>query len=43
MITRHDLKSLQSMVSVPALSILLPTYRHFPDNQKDPIRVKKFG
>jgi len=40
MITRHDLKSLQSMVSVPALSILLPTYRHFPDNQKDPIRVK---
>lgn len=40
MITRHDLKVLQSMVSVPALSILLPTYRHFPDNQKDPIRVK---
>ncbi|RZM79425.1 AOC03_06830 family ribosome hibernation factor [Leptolyngbya iicbica] len=40
MITRHDLKALQSMVSVPALSILLPTYRHFPDHQKDPIRVK---
>ena len=40
MITRHDLKELQSMVSVPALSILLPTYRNFPDNKKDPIRVK---
>jgi hypothetical protein len=40
MITRHDLKQLQSMVSVPALSILLPTYRNFPDNKKDPIRVK---
>jgi hypothetical protein len=25
MITRHDLKELQSMVSVPALSILLST------------------
>jgi len=40
MITRHDLKELQSMVSLPALSILLPTHRNFPDNKKDPIRVK---
>ncbi|WP_204140079.1 hypothetical protein [Halomicronema sp. CCY15110] len=40
MITRHDLQALQSMTSVPALSILLPTHRHFPDNKKDPIRVK---
>lgn len=40
MITRHDLKELQSLVKVPALSILLPTYRNFPDNKKDPIRVR---
>lgn len=40
MITRHDLKALQAFVKVPALSILLPTYRNFPDNKKDPIRVK---
>jgi hypothetical protein len=40
MITRHDLKELQALKKVPALSILLPTYRNFPDNKKDPIRVK---
>lgn len=40
MITRHDLKELQSLVSTPSLSILLPTYRNFPDNKKDSIRVK---
>ncbi|GAB4369790.1 MAG: hypothetical protein Kow00121_10010 [Elainellaceae cyanobacterium] len=40
MITRHDLNQLQSLTSVPALSILLPTHRTSPDNKQDPIRVK---
>ncbi|QLE55441.1 hypothetical protein [Nostoc sp. TCL26-01] len=40
MITRQDLKQLQSLSNVPALSILLPTHRTSPDNKQDPIRVK---
>lgn len=40
MITRQDLKQLQSLSNVPALSILLPTHRISPDNKQDPIRVK---
>lgn len=40
MITRHDLKELQSLTKVPALSILLPTHRAFPENKQDPILVK---
>ncbi|MEX0269635.1 hypothetical protein AB3R30_10860 [Leptolyngbyaceae cyanobacterium UHCC 1019] len=40
MITRQDLKQLQSLTQVPALSILLPTHRTFPENKQDPIRVK---
>jgi hypothetical protein len=40
MITRQDLKQLQALVKVPALSILLPTHRTSPDNKQDPIRVK---
>lgn len=40
MITRQDLKQLQSLTLVPALSILLPTHRTFPDNKQDPIQVK---
>jgi hypothetical protein len=40
MITRHDLKELQALTKVPALSILLPTHRTSPDNKQDPIRVK---
>jgi hypothetical protein len=40
MITRQDLQQLQSLTSVPALSILLPTHRTSPDNKQDPIRVK---
>ncbi len=40
MITRHDLKELQSLTKVPALSILLPTHRTSPDNKQDPIAVK---
>ncbi len=40
MITRQDLKQLQSLTNVPALSILLPTHRTSPDNKQDPIRVK---
>ncbi|MGH2413272.1 MAG: hypothetical protein ACRDEA_06200 [Microcystaceae cyanobacterium] len=40
MINRRDLKQLQSLKSVPALSILLPTHRTSPDNKQDPIRVK---
>lgn len=40
MITRQDLNHLQSLIKVPALSILLPTHRTSPDNKQDPIRVK---
>jgi hypothetical protein len=40
MITRQDLEQMQSLVRVPALSILLPTHRTAPDNRQDPIRVK---
>lgn len=40
MITRQDLKQLQSLTKVLALSILLPTHRSFPDNKQDPILVK---
>ncbi|MDX2239962.1 MAG: hypothetical protein NW224_04685 [Leptolyngbyaceae cyanobacterium bins.302] len=40
MINRQDLLELQSINSVPALSILLPTHRTSPDNKQDPIRVK---
>ncbi|NMF84898.1 hypothetical protein [Nodosilinea sp. P-1105] len=40
MLTRHDLKELQALTKVPALSILLPTHRTSPDNKQDPIRVK---
>lgn len=40
MITRRELKELQSLVKVPALSILLPTHRTSPDNRQDPIQVK---
>ncbi|MBV9390052.1 MAG: hypothetical protein JOZ78_26815 [Chroococcidiopsidaceae cyanobacterium CP_BM_ER_R8_30] len=40
MITRQDLHQLQSLLKVPALSILLPTHRTSPDNKQDPIRVK---
>jgi hypothetical protein len=40
MITRHDVKELQSLTKVPALSILLPTHRTSPDNKQDPILVK---
>ena len=40
MITRHDLKELQALTKVPALSIVLPTHRTSPDNKRDPILVK---
>jgi hypothetical protein len=40
MITRQDLKELQGLDKVPALSLLLPTHRTSPDNKQDPIRVK---
>ncbi|TVQ08924.1 MAG: hypothetical protein EA368_10545 [Leptolyngbya sp. DLM2.Bin27] len=40
MITRQDLKELQGLTKVPALSLLLPTHRTSPDNKQDPIRVK---
>ena len=40
MITRQNLNYLQSLTKVPALSILLPTHRSFPENKQDPIRVK---
>jgi hypothetical protein len=40
MITRQDLKELQAITKIPALSLLLPTHRTSPDNKQDPIRVK---
>jgi hypothetical protein len=40
MITRQDLKQLQSLTNIPALSILLPTHRTSPENKQDPIVVK---
>lgn len=40
MINRQDLLELQSITSIPALSILLPTHRTSPDNKQDPILVK---
>lgn len=40
MINRQDLKQLQSLTNIPALSILLPTHRTSPDNKQDPILVK---
>jgi hypothetical protein len=40
MITRKELQKLQSFTQIPALSILLPTHRTFPENKQDPILVK---
>ena len=40
MITCQDLNQLQSLNKVPALSVLVPTHRTFPDNKQNPIRVK---
>ncbi|MGQ9683860.1 MAG: AOC03_06830 family ribosome hibernation factor [Anaerolineae bacterium] len=37
---RLDVQLLQSVRGYPAVSILLPTHRHSPANQQDPIRVK---
>ncbi len=37
---RHDVKLLQAIHEYPSVSIILPTYRTAPENQKDPIRVK---
>jgi hypothetical protein len=36
-----DIQLLQSIRGYPALSILLPTHRTFPDNKQDPIRVRR--
>lgn len=36
----NTIKHLQSLKSYPSVTITLPTYRTFPDNQKDPIRLK---
>ncbi|WP_322877195.1 AOC03_06830 family ribosome hibernation factor [Pseudocalidococcus azoricus] len=40
MICRQNLKHLQAIKAVPAVSILLPTHRTSPDNKRDPIQVK---
>jgi hypothetical protein len=40
MITRQYLKQLQSLINVPAVSILLPTHGTSPDNKQDPIPAK---
>lgn len=37
---RSELKMLQSIKKYPSVSILMPTHRHFPENQQDPIRLK---
>jgi hypothetical protein len=37
---RNDIQFLQSQRGYPALSILAPTHRSFPENRQDPIRVK---
>jgi hypothetical protein len=37
---RHDVRLLQAIRDYPSVSIILPTYRTAPENQKDPIRVK---
>lgn len=40
MMNRNDIQFLQSQRGYPALSILAPTHRRFPENRQDPIRVK---
>ena len=40
---RSDLKLLQSVNEYPSVSILMPTHRHFPENQQDPIRLKNLA
>lgn len=40
MISRADLKSVQSHREYPSVSILAPTHRTAPANRKDPIKVK---
>ncbi len=40
---RSELKSLQSIKEYPSVSILMPTHRHFPENQQDPIRLKNLA
>jgi hypothetical protein len=40
MISRNEVKHLQSIKGYPCLSILLPTHRHHPENQQDSIRLK---
>lgn len=40
---RSDLQLLQAMRGYPAVSILLPTHRTFPENRQDPIRVKNLA
>jgi hypothetical protein len=40
---RSDLQLLQAMRGYPAISILLPTHRTFPENRQDPIRVKNLA
>jgi hypothetical protein len=37
---RNDIQFLQSLRGYPALSILAPTHRNFPENRQDPIRIK---
>jgi len=40
---RSELKHLQSIKEYPSVSILMPTHRHFPENQQDPIRLKNLA
>lgn len=40
---RDDIKYLQSIKEYPSVSILMPTHRHYPENQQDPIRLKNLA
>ncbi len=40
MISRQELRVVQSIRGNPAVSLLVPTHRHGPGNQQDPIRVR---
>jgi hypothetical protein len=39
-LTRRELIEIQNLRANPAVSLLVPTHRHAPENQQDPIRVR---
>ncbi len=40
MLSRNDIRSFLSAHQPPCVSLYLPTHRHHPDNQQDPIRYR---